>query len=147
VVLEMLEAATQGNRERVAELHDPGYMFVLVGESELPHAGGDSVRKSFFTGPVTQRIGAITAEDDRVCVESEAILPLTDGRVLDRYAHLLFRLKDGKIISCTEYCDTLHIHLTYYAGEGSAPAGEAKNTYFEPTHTFTGDTGKRPWRS
>jgi ketosteroid isomerase-like protein len=147
VVLEMLEAASCGDRERVAELLADGYTLRIVGGDDLPTAEDAGDRKSFFAGPSTHHIGAITAEDDRVCVESQAILPLTDGRVLDRYAHFLFRIKDGKIASCTEYCDTLHIHRTYYAPDGSRPSNASENSFFEPTHTITGDTGVRPWRS
>jgi ketosteroid isomerase-like protein len=147
VILDMFEAASRGDRERIAELQADDYKFLLVGEENLPRAGVSNGRKSFFSGPTTQHIGAITAEDDRVCVESQAIVPLTDGRVLDRYALLLFRVKDGKIVSCTEYCDTLHIHQVFHAPQGSASSQETENVYFTPTYTFTGDTGVRPWRS
>ncbi|WP_203556975.1 nuclear transport factor 2 family protein [Bacillus sp. B15-48] len=51
---------------------------------------------------------AITAEGNRVAVETESYTELTNGRVYNNLYHFLFIVEDGKIQKVKEYLDTEH---------------------------------------
>jgi hypothetical protein len=52
----------------------------------------------------------MTAEDDRVSVESETYGVITaTGKVYNNTYHYLFTIRDSKIVSVREYMDTEHI--------------------------------------
>jgi ketosteroid isomerase-like protein len=68
-------------------------------------AGLDGLRAR-ATGPMEGSLGALTAEGDRVAVETAGRMPLKGGEVYANRAHLLFTLRDGKIASIREYGDT-----------------------------------------
>jgi ketosteroid isomerase-like protein len=63
---------------------------------------------SLFSGPMTVDVGAVTAEDDRVCVEMELRVPVTAGGTYNNQFHWLIRVRDGMIAEAKEYQDTLH---------------------------------------
>ncbi len=52
--------------------------------------------------------GAITAEDDRVAIESESKATLVNGATYHNRYHFLFVVRDGRIHAVKEYLDTLH---------------------------------------
>jgi ketosteroid isomerase-like protein len=147
VVIEYMEAVVTNNVARQVELTGEGFTLSIVGD--YPVAGRKTLADLMqfaqesqaaleqFAGPTTQNIGAMTAEDDRVCVEVENIRPLKDGRTLNQFYHMLYRVKDGKIISCTEYHDTLHLYRLFDIPAFRGPAQERKNVYFDVTHTIS----------
>lgn len=81
----------------------------------LPFSGTFSIAELFAgsaqmfaeaTGPRTGGIGAITAQDDRVAVESWVRRELGDGRVYHNEVHMLMTFRDGLIVAIKEYGDT-----------------------------------------
>ena len=58
-------------------------------------------------------IKAVTAEEDRVSVESENEARFINGTTYHGHYHFLFRLKNGQIKEVKEYLDTLYVHETY----------------------------------
>jgi ketosteroid isomerase-like protein len=63
---------------------------------------------SIFKDGLEQRIGAVTAEDDRVAVEVEVEGVAPNGKLYNNTFHYLFRFRDGKICQVKEYVDTYH---------------------------------------
>jgi len=63
---------------------------------------------SLFSGPVTVDVGAVTAEEDRVCIEMELHAPVTGGGTYNNQFHWFIRVRDGMIAEAKEYQDTLH---------------------------------------
>ena len=61
---------------------------------------------TIFTGGIEQRVGAMTAEDDRVAAEVEFTGVLADGRVYRCTYHYLIVVRDGQVASVKEYLDT-----------------------------------------
>ena len=51
----------------------------------------------------------IVAEGDKVAAEIRSHADLTDGRVYENQYHMLFTLRQGKIVEVKEYADTLLI--------------------------------------
>ena len=74
--------------------------------ARMSRVGGGS--GSLFSGPMSVDVGAVTAEDDRVCVEMELHAPVTGGGTYNNQFHWLIRLRDGRIAEAKEYQDTLH---------------------------------------
>ena len=54
-------------------------------------------------------IKGITAEGDRVALESESYGETVSGKIYNNSYHTLFEIRDGKIQTVREYCDTLHV--------------------------------------
>ena len=54
----------------------------------------------------------MVAEEDKVAAEIRSHAELTDGRLYENQYHMLFTLRQGKIVEVREYADTLLIvHL------------------------------------
>jgi ketosteroid isomerase-like protein len=51
----------------------------------------------------------LVAEDEKVAVEIRSHADLTDGRIYENEYHMLFTLREGKIVEVREYADTLLI--------------------------------------
>ena len=49
---------------------------------------------------------AMTAEDGRVAVEAESAGILADGFAYTNRYHFLFEVREGKVVTAREYCDT-----------------------------------------
>lgn len=60
----------------------------------------------FIDGGAKASFGAITAERDRVAMESQTRGTLPDGRVYTNEYHYLFTFRDGKVLQVKEYMDT-----------------------------------------
>ena len=71
---------------------------------------------SRLEAPMRYDIGAMTAEDDRVCVLAESHGTLLDGKPYNNLYHFYFEVSDGLICRGREYCDTAHIWQTLRAG-------------------------------
>lgn len=59
-------------------------------------------------GPLELKFTAITAEDDRVCLEMDSFLDLADGRKYRNEYHMLLVVRNGKVISGREHMNTRH---------------------------------------
>jgi hypothetical protein len=51
----------------------------------------------------------MVAEGDKVAAEIRSYADLTDGRVYENQYHMLFTVRQGKIVEVKEYADTLLI--------------------------------------
>ncbi len=65
---------------------------------------------ALFPNGLRATIKGITAEGDRVALESESYGETTSGKIYNNTYHTLFEIRDGKIQAVREYCDTLHVH-------------------------------------
>jgi ketosteroid isomerase-like protein len=71
---------------------------------------GDSVKG----GAIRLTPTAMTAEGERVAVETESYAELTNGRVYNNLYHFLFVVRDGKIHQVKEYLDTIHTNEVFF---------------------------------
>jgi ketosteroid isomerase-like protein len=62
-----------------------------------------------FVDPPDMTITAVTAEDDRVAVEVEGRGKMRSGLDYFNTYHMLFRVRDGKIVSCRNHQDLDHM--------------------------------------
>jgi ketosteroid isomerase-like protein len=69
--------------------------------------------RGVLAGPFTMTILAVTAEDDRVAVETEGFAPMTDGRTYANSYHFLFRIQGGKIVEMREHNNSLVPHMMF----------------------------------
>lgn len=65
------------------------------------------------TGSISLTPLAITAEGNRVAVETESYAELNNGRVYNNIYHFLFIVEDGKIQKVKEYLDTEHTRKVF----------------------------------
>ncbi|WP_433502953.1 nuclear transport factor 2 family protein [Pseudonocardia halophobica] len=61
-----------------------------------------------LAGPLKITIIGITAQGERVAVETETTAPTTSGVPYNNQYHFLFVVRDGAIVQVKEYQDTLH---------------------------------------
>jgi uncharacterized protein len=91
-----------------------------------------------LAGPITMRVGEVTAQDDRVWFEAESEAPLTGGGRYENTYVIALRVRDGKICEFKEFSDTLH---TYEAMDVPEVRGERKprtSPLQRVTHTWSG---------
>ena len=67
-----------------------------------------SAETGFAEGPHLSVI-SVTAEDDRVALETEGHGRLHSGFEYSNTYHYLFRVRDGKIVSCRSHQDIHHV--------------------------------------
>lgn len=67
------------------------------------------------TGAIRLTPLAITAEGNRVAVETESYCELNNGRVYNNLYHFLFVIEDGKIQKVKEFLDTEHTRAVFLA--------------------------------
>jgi len=128
LALSWFEALVHGDPERAVGLLHEDFRYYLPGD--LP-ASGWWDRAGFLgsaqmfagklAGPVTMRIGDVTAEDDRVWFEAESDAPLVDGGRYTNTFVMAIRVRDGKIAELKEFSDTLHVHEVIDAPETRGP--------------------------
>lgn len=70
---------------------------------------------SQLVAPMTYRLGAMTAEENRVCVLVESFADMRNGKIYNNVYHFYFELADGLITAAREYNDTAHIWATLRA--------------------------------
>jgi len=120
VALEFLKVQALGDFDRaISMLTDDASMWVAgdfansgiwEGEALAQHFRDlEQIDSSIFAGPIKMTVGAVTAEDDRVCMEAAVNVPLSNGKTYENMFHFLFRIRDGKIAEWKEYMDTKHL--------------------------------------
>jgi uncharacterized protein len=67
----------------------------------------------FVGGGIQFTLHAMTAENDRVAAEVESYAELTNGGVYNNHYHMLFVLRERKIVEIKEYGDTLHARRVF----------------------------------
>ncbi len=75
-----------------------------------------------FPSGIRFTVHAITAQDDRVAVEASSQGMHVSGREYRNQYHFLARLRDGKIVSWKEYCDTEAITEVLCGGQRPSAA-------------------------
>jgi len=113
VVQTFLIALGQGDRDTVDSLLTEDCIAVCTGTSIVSRTRdrreivrtADYFRRTMKDG-VRFEILTMTAEDDRVAVESEGFSELSNGVLYNNQYHFLFFLRDGKIHKLKEYMDT-----------------------------------------
>ena len=110
-----LESSAAHDVDRVAALMCEEATYWTCGKPHLFDYAGERNKAEFcryvaspslFVGGAKVTFGAITAEDDRVAVESEIRGVTPDGRVYSNAYHYLFAFREGKILHVKEYMDT-----------------------------------------
>jgi uncharacterized protein len=89
----------------------PGFVWWVAGMGEIQGKLGDvdAVMKKYQIGPTELRIVGVTAEGDRVALETEGRATLRNGSLYANQAHWLFEFRNGKIVRIREYHDTKHV--------------------------------------
>jgi uncharacterized protein len=83
--------------------------FALAGERTMAeHRRLLGTIASALPHGVRVEVRAMTAEGDRVAAETETHGISAAGTVYDNRFHMLFVIRDGKIVHVREYLDTLH---------------------------------------
>ena len=76
-------------------------------------------------GPTVLTFRAITAQDDRVSVVADGMMPLKTGGSYDQTYHWLFTFRDEQIVEILEYIDILAVWKTFGTPEQKAIAKAA----------------------
>jgi uncharacterized protein len=112
---DFLEASASHDPDVIAALMHPDATYWTAGIPRLFAYGGERSRDeivaymaspSIFVGGAKVSFGAITAEGDRVAVETETSGTTRDGRHYCNAYHYLFVFRDGLIWRVKEYLDT-----------------------------------------
>jgi ketosteroid isomerase-like protein len=145
LVLSWFEALVEGNPALAVGLLHDDFRYFLPGT--LP-ASGWWDRDGFLgsaqmfagqlAGPITMRIGAITAEDDRVWFEAESDAPLADGSRYTNTYVMAIRVRDGKIAELKEFSDTLHVYEAIDSPETRGPRKQRESPLHDVTKTIAG---------
>ena len=114
-------------KEAMDMVHEDCYYWIIGDKTLFPFAGeyNKAELENIMLGsydvhdehdkrmkPTSDIIG-ITAEGNRVAVETLAHVPLQDGDVYNQTYHWLFEIKDQKICVIKEYLDTLKALKTF----------------------------------
>jgi ketosteroid isomerase-like protein len=116
LALRWFEALVSGDADTAMSLLADDFRYFLAGT--MP-ASGWWDREGFFAtvrmmagalaGPITMRIGDVTAEDDRVWFEAESEAALVNGVSYANTYVIGVRVRDGKIVEMKEFSDSLHV--------------------------------------
>jgi len=122
LVQEFHEVFSTGDVENILSYMAPTATWWVAGN--IPLSGTydvDGMRELFSSvgggvkgGAIRLTPTAMTAEGDRVAVETESYAELTNGRVYNNLYHFLFIVRDGKIHQVKEYLDTIHTNEVFF---------------------------------
>lgn len=73
------------------------------------------VKAVYKTGAMQFTPKSMVAEDSFVAVEASSHAELNNGRIYSNQYHLLFEIRDGKVLRVKEYMDTQHAHAIFFA--------------------------------
>jgi ketosteroid isomerase-like protein len=117
MALEFIRASGAHDAPALAAMMTEDLVYWVQGKPHLfPYAGtkGKAEICAYFATPslfkdgLAQRIGAVTAEEDRVAVEVEVEGLAPNGKLYNNTFHYLFHFRDGTICKVREYVDTYH---------------------------------------
>ena len=72
------------------------------------------VKTVYKTGAMQFKPVSMVAEGCFVAVEATSYAELTNGRIYSNQYHLLFEIRDGKVLRVKEYMDTQHAHAVFF---------------------------------
>ncbi len=117
LVLAFLGASIRHDAIALASMMTDDATYWVQGKSHLfPYAGEKTKEEicryfatpSVFKGGLALRVGSMTAEDDRIAVETEVDGVAPNGKRYNNTFHYLFVLREGKIARVKEYFDSYH---------------------------------------
>lgn len=113
IARKFLEALGSSDVETVSGLLADDVVAVCTGTSVLSATrgradviGAAGIFKTIFKSGLRFEILSMTAEEDRVSVESQGHSELVTGAAYDNQYHFLFHIRDGRIHTIKEYIDT-----------------------------------------
>ena len=114
VARELLAASAIHDGPAFEALMHPEATYWVIGEKRLFPVSGEKTRAeicAYMASPsifahVESTIHTMTAEDDRVAVETTFAGTLPDGRVYRNVYHYLMWFRDGQVLRVKEYLDT-----------------------------------------
>jgi uncharacterized protein len=74
----------------------------------------EGVKAVYKKGAMQFRPVAMIAEGPFVAVEADSYAELNNGRIYNNHYHLLFELRDGKVLRVKEYMDTQHAYSVFF---------------------------------
>lgn len=121
VALRFLEVFSEGDVDATLAMMDESATWWVAGT--IPLSGTKS--KTEFgemlsgvgencKGPITLTPHAVTAEGERVAIETESYAELNNGRIYNNHYHFLMIVRDGKIQAVKEYLDTMHTNDVFF---------------------------------
>ncbi|NDJ87943.1 nuclear transport factor 2 family protein [Mycolicibacter kumamotonensis] len=147
LALAWFQALVSGDADTVASGVADEFRYFLTGT--MP-ASGWWDKQGFFdsakmfagvlAGPITMRVGDVTAEGDRVWIEAESEAPLSSGGTYLNTYVMALRLRDGKIAEMKEFSDTLHVFEAIDAPETRGPRKPRESPLTTVTASIQGPT-------
>lgn len=120
-VMKFLEVFSSGDVDAILGMMDDSATWWVAGTIPL---SGTKSKEAFgemlsgvadnCKGPIKLTPHAVTAEGERVAVETESYAELNNGRVYNNQYHFLFIAHDGKIFEVKEYLDTMHTNDIFF---------------------------------
>lgn len=121
IALRFLEVFSTGDVNATLEMMDEKATWWVAGTIPL---SGTKSRTEFgemlsgvaanCKGPITLTPSAVTAEGERVAIETESYGELNNGRIYNNLYHFLIIVRDGKIQEVKEYLDTMHTNDIFF---------------------------------
>jgi ketosteroid isomerase-like protein len=117
--LQWFTALISGDVQTAMSLTSAGFRYFLSGT--MPASGWSDLAgfmenaqifSGLYAGPITMRIGEVTAEEDRVWLEAESEGKLKTGGTYSNTYVFLLKVRDGKVVEAKEFSDTLYVHDT-----------------------------------
>jgi ketosteroid isomerase-like protein len=113
IVRGFMQAMSAGDTAYILEAYaDDGYVHTMGNTLISGKYGKQQIREfadsiyDVFPAGIEFTVLSMTAEDDRVSVEAESRGEHASGQTYNNFYHFMFRLRDGKVASLTEYLDT-----------------------------------------
>jgi ketosteroid isomerase-like protein len=147
LALTWFQALVSGDAETAASLIDDDFRYFLTGT--MPASGWwdkqgffDSARmfSGVLAGPITMRVGDVTAEDDRVWIEADSEASLAAGGSYTNAYVIAMRVRDGKVVEMKEFSDTLHVFEAIDAPETRGPRKARQSPLTTVTASVRGPT-------
>ena len=113
VAVNFLLALCSGDIDTLTTLTDKDIVAILPGTAQIAGTRGYAdVMAVCAMFPKISKNGLkpivlnVTAEDDRVAIEWEGECTLINGQAYNNVYHMLFFIRDGKVVRMKEYLDT-----------------------------------------
>ncbi len=104
------KALGAGDAEAMRQILDPQVVADAKGISILSGrrgydeiVGALNMLSAFTENGIEFKVISMTAEDDRVSAETEGFSTLKNGEPYNNFYHMLFTIRDGKVIGLNEY--------------------------------------------
>ena len=113
IARQFIENLTNNNVPAIIESYDDDVRLYTMGNTLISGVVNKTQAKEFagqvlnaFPQGIKFVIHNLTAEEDRVAIEAESSAIHASGKSFNNKYHFLMRLRDGKIVTLTEYMDT-----------------------------------------